>query len=387
MACTASLISHRSHALRLLPTTSAAWPRTPNHLRERPRARPLNAAARAQTVPVWETLVLVHNATDKSQGTEEQQEVGGACGDNKYWIRYLIPMPLSPPCAPRPQRSTLPSCALATFHHPHSHQLLDTLWSLQYRTPGACCASAGPVVQSASRDRSASAPRAAVYYRFSSQAQAERFVAGPAFSDAKSRLLGSGTVTLALWKVLVPNDMEALFKRGPAFEAGVDLLLFLEPAAAAEQTAAKEAERTVGAAEAATSEAAGAGPAVATGQAVGPAALQPEMLVELVGRLQEQALAAGSVQVSCGEDVTSLEPRFVWMARFPHEESAQQFLRSPLVEQLATAEGRRYTAPGPAAGADGQQQLEVQRKQGPALFLSTFVVIEVGDVQQSKQRL
>lgn len=85
-------------------------------------------------------------------------------------------------------------------HLPGDVQLLDTLWSLQYRTPGACCASAGPVLQSASCNGS-SAARAAVYYRFSSQTQAERFVAGPAFASAKERLLGSGTISLSLWKV------------------------------------------------------------------------------------------------------------------------------------------------------------------------------------------
>ncbi|EFJ46474.1 hypothetical protein VOLCADRAFT_92979 [Volvox carteri f. nagariensis] len=218
------------------------------------------------------------------------------------------------------------------------NQLLDTLWSLQYRTPGACCASAGPVVQSASRDGSAAA-RAAVYYRFSSQAQAERFVAGPVFADAKARLLGSGSVSLSLWKVLVPNDMEALFKRGPAFETGVDVVLVLQPASQEQPVAT-------------------------------------DVLVELVGRLQRAALVANSVQVSCGADVMSLDTQYMWMARFPQEDNAQRFLRSPVVAELATG-----LSVGSACAAPSKEL------QSGGLTLSSMALIEVGAVEQSKQRL
>ncbi len=96
--------------------------------------------------------------------------------------------------------------------------------------------------------------------------------------------------------MLVPNDMEALFKRGPSFETGVDLVMVLQPSAPA-AAAAK-----------------GAGP-----EGAGPAAQQPaqvSVVVEVVGRLQRAAMAANSVQVSCGVDVMSLEPKYIWMARF-----------------------------------------------------------------------
>ncbi|KXZ49102.1 hypothetical protein GPECTOR_23g33 [Gonium pectorale] len=192
--------------------------------------------------------------------------------------------------------------------------------------------SAGPVVQSASRD-GAHTTRAAVYYRFSSQAQAERFIAGPAFADAKARLLGQGTVSLAIWQVLVPNDMEALFKRGPVFETGVDLVLALQPP---------------------------------SGQAP-----PPDVVVEVVGRLQRAALAATSVQVSCGVDVLSVEATYMWMARFSEEGSAQRFLRSPVVLELAAAQK--------AAGQDSVP--------AAPLSLVSMVLIEVGSVEQSKQRL
>ncbi|PNW73251.1 hypothetical protein CHLRE_14g625000v5 [Chlamydomonas reinhardtii] len=265
------------------------------------RARVLTHSARADTVPVWETLVTVSN--DGTQSSDEQQE------------------------------------------------LVDTLWSLQYRTPGACCASAGPVVQSVMARDSDMAPRAAVYYRFSSQAQAERFVAGPAFADAKARLLGSAAVSLSLWKVMVPNDMEALFKRGPAFDVGVDLVLMLEPAAAVSPAAA---EAAVAAAEGSAAPAA--------------AAVPMDVVVDVVGRMQRAALALSAVQVSCGQDVMALDSRFVWMGRFPQEEAAQRFLRSPVVQELVAAAA--------AASPDASK---------PALALTSAAIIEVGAVDQSKQ--
>ncbi|PNH09485.1 hypothetical protein TSOC_003882 [Tetrabaena socialis] len=255
------------------------------HARARFSAPP--RSARADTVPVWETLVVVNGAAGSSQTPEEQKE------------------------------------------------LLDTLWTLQYRTPGACCASAGPVLQSATRDGAGSL-QAAVYYRFSAQAQAERFVAGSAFADAKARLLGSATVSLSLWKVLVPNDMEALFKRGAAFDTGVDVILSLEPAAGAEA------------------------PAV-------------DLIVETVGRLQSAAMAVNSVQVSCGADLLSMTSKLMWMGRFPQEESAQRFLQSPAVVELSSA----LRSPGASPSTTSH---------GP-LALTSVALIEIGAVEQSKERM
>ncbi|GLC41701.1 hypothetical protein PLESTB_000686500 [Pleodorina starrii] len=283
-------------------TSPAAWPRRPTRC-----ASAASGTARAATVPVWETLVMLNLAPEIPQNSGEQQE------------------------------------------------LLDTFWSLQYRAPGACCASAGPVVQSASRDSSAGA-RAAVYYRFSSQAQAERFVAGSAFADAKARLLGSGTVSLSLWKVLVPSDMEALFKRGPAFESGVDLVLVLQPASASQGQGQQQ-------------------------QQVVPS----EVVVELAGRLQRAAMAANAVQVSVGADVMSLDTKYVWMARFPQEDSAQRFLRSAAVTELAAGLMAAGSSPPAAAAEAGQAQAGGQVQGG--LTLVSMALIEVGAVEQSQRRL
>lgn len=99
---------------------------------------------------------------------------------------------------------------------------------------------------------------------------------------------------------MVPNDMEALFKRGPAFDVGVDLVLMLEPAAAVSPAAA---EAAVAAAEGSAAPAA--------------AAVPMDVVVDVVGRMQRAALALSAVQVSCGQDVMALDSRFVWMGRFP----------------------------------------------------------------------
>ncbi|PNH09489.1 hypothetical protein TSOC_003884 [Tetrabaena socialis] len=208
-------------------------------------------SALADAVPVWETLVVVNGAAGSRLTLEAYQE------------------------------------------------LLDTLWELQTSTSGACCASAGPFLQSATRD-GAGLLQAAVYHRFSEQAEAQHFVEGPAFADADARLLGSATVSLSLWEVLVPNNEDALLKQGPAFDTGVDVILSLEPAA-------------------------------------GAAAPTADLIAETVVRLQSAATETNSVQVSCGADLLSMTPKLMWMGRFQREENAQRFLRSPTIAQLSSA--------------------------------------------------
>ncbi|GIM07379.1 hypothetical protein Vretimale_11534 [Volvox reticuliferus] len=130
--------------------------------------------------------------------------------------------------------------------------------------------------------------------------------------------------------------MEALFKRGPAFETGVDLVLVIQPTLPQQ-----------------------------------PPAM--DVIVELMARLQRTALAANSVQVSCGVDVMSLDPQYMWMARFPQEECAQRFLRSPAVAELAT-DLDIGTAPSEPSRAG-------------ALALTSLALIEIGAVKQSRQSL
>lgn len=97
-------------------------------------------------------------------------------------------------------------------------------------------------------------------------------------------------------QVLVPNDMEALFKRGPAFDTGVDLVLKLRPLQDKQQQQQQE------------------GSSSSPGPAAAPAA-SPEV-VAAVGKLQAAAMAEGCVQVSCGYDTMNLQPQYVWMGRF-----------------------------------------------------------------------
>lgn len=227
----------------------------------------------AGAVPVWETLVLLATAPPAADADAEAQT------------------------GPPPDTDK---------------DLIDTLWSLQYRTPGTVCASAGrartvlPPPSSLDAAAVDAAVQAAVFYRFSSQLAAERFIAGPAFASAKAELMRShSALRLLLWKVFVPNDMEALFKRGPAFDAGLDLVLLLQRAPQAEA----EAFRMT------------------------------------VSELQAAALSGGpdgtsaAVQVSAGVDVLSLDERYVLMARFTREDHARRFLASKAVAELMAGRG------------------------------------------------
>lgn len=193
------------------------------------------------------------------------------------------------------------------------------------------------------------------HLRPSEQGHAPGSFCSPCFPRAYRTLLRR--VENALYRapqrlqVLVPNDMEALFKRGPSFEAGVDLVLVLQPTAISQQ----QQEVT--------------GPAVA--------AVPTDVVVEVVGRLQRTAMSAGSVQVSCGADVMSLDTRYVWMARFLHEGDAQRFLRSHVVMELGAGLGTGTAAAAAAAS--------LPQGQGGALTITSLVLIEVGAVKQSKQ--
>jgi hypothetical protein len=128
-----------------------------NTLSVRTRDSATPRSGRADTVPVFETLITISSSA--TQSPEEQEAA------------------------------------------------LSALWSLQYRVSGACCASAGPVMQSDTRESGGGLEqRACVYYRFSSQATAERFLAGSVLAEAKVQLLGGAgpagaALNLALWKV------------------------------------------------------------------------------------------------------------------------------------------------------------------------------------------
>lgn len=206
----------------------------------------------------------------------------------------------------------------------------------------------------------------------------------------------------------MPNDMEALFKRGPAFDTGVDLVLKLRPLQDKQQQQQE-----------------GSG---SPGPAAAPAA-SPEV-VAAVGRLQAAAMAEGCVQVSCGYDTMNLQPQYVWMGRFLQVRlprvvhyvelralpparplcGACALLRPVPVSGWVTLDlelcskllcSWLLTAPGHAMGLDSLTQEEAARRflgqptvrealdggDAAAFAVAGLAIVEVGAVEQSKQRM
>jgi hypothetical protein len=138
-------------------------------------------------------------------------------------------------------------------------QLLDALWSLQYMVPaGIMCAAAGPVVactaytQRQQQQQAGEAPSLppppqapagggdgwqcgfthAVHFRLANRASLEHLMVHPlmaASRDAVDQLCTSSSQLV--FEGLVAKRLEALFRRGEEFEAGVEHVLLLQPGA------------------------------------------------------------------------------------------------------------------------------------------------------------
>jgi hypothetical protein len=112
--------------------------------------------------------------------------------------------------------------------------LLDELWSAQYLAPGALCAFAGDAVSLPGRPLVTPAATHALALRFGAPAAAQHFVDHPAFSAPASTAIASGLLarppTILAFETRAPDDLEPLFRRGPEWEAGLDLCLVFAPA-------------------------------------------------------------------------------------------------------------------------------------------------------------
>lgn len=116
--------------------------------------------------------------------------------------------------------------------------LVDELWTAQYLAPGALCAFAGDAI-SLPAGRALVAPLAthALALRFGGPAAAAGFVAHPAFDAPAAAAAAAGLLarppTVLAFETRAPDDLEPLFRRGPEWEAGLDLCLVFSPTPAA----------------------------------------------------------------------------------------------------------------------------------------------------------
>ncbi|KAI3423404.1 hypothetical protein D9Q98_010621 [Chlorella vulgaris] len=109
-------------------------------------------------------------------------------------------------------------------------RVVDAIWSLQYAAAGPICASAGPLPAALARmPPPAAACSHAVLFRYGTEAALQRFQAQP-----RVRLMLSGAdapqgtaITTLNFLGAVPNELEAVFRRGGQWEAGLELVLAL----------------------------------------------------------------------------------------------------------------------------------------------------------------
>jgi len=119
-------------------------------------------------------------------------------------------------------------------------EVVDSAWSLQYMVRGPVCGSAGSIETSLlpspaaqDRERLLAAFNNAVLFRYANRETLEGFL-----SHAKTKLMldemssdeGKSTHGIAslAFSVEVPNELEAIFRRGDEWENGVELFMGLD---------------------------------------------------------------------------------------------------------------------------------------------------------------
>ncbi len=170
----------------------------------------------------------------KEQQQQQQQPRGHRCSPGRR--------------ARTTTRATLLSCpqTLTLFSVPGTadadlvSEVVDSAWSLQYMVRGPVCGSAGSIETSLlpspaaqDRERLLAAFNNAVLFRYANRETLEGFL-----SHAKTKLMldemssdeGKSTHGIAslAFSVEVPNELEAIFRRGDEWENGVELFMGLD---------------------------------------------------------------------------------------------------------------------------------------------------------------
>lgn len=101
----------------------------------------------------------------------------------------------------------------------------ETLWSLQYTIPGVVSATFGSIPRCTRADGHPF--DFAVFYRFSNETGFQRFINDTEFKAIQSsslKAICTTSCTLVIRQEL-PNDLEAVFRKGEKFESGYDHLM------------------------------------------------------------------------------------------------------------------------------------------------------------------
>lgn len=249
-----------------------------------PPSRPLAPPAAASTDNVAEMVLLLTLSDD----------VDAECGSD--WGRAREDR-----TAAAQLRPTLPRPAT-----------LDGLWSTQYLAPGALCAFAGATMSGGGGGFTH-----ALHLRFPDPATASSFLAHPATAAATGALPPAALTTLLFPGRVAAATLESLFRRGGAWESGVERVLLL--AQRADDDAAADAWLSD---IASLAESAAAGALQATG-----------------GRLVGGPAAAGATHAL--------------LARFADKGLLDRFMQLPAVASMAGGERGEGGAPPPLAAVGG----------------------------------
>ncbi|KAL4427166.1 hypothetical protein ABPG77_001170 [Micractinium sp. CCAP 211/92] len=217
-------------------------------------------------------------------------------------------------------------------------QVVDGIWSLQYLAAGPICGSAGPLTgyragagAGQAGGAAAAAPPAshAVLFRYANEAALTRFEAQP-----RVQLMLSGTgapagtgVTTINFRGSVPNELEAIFRRGPEWAAGAELAVALALQGGSSEGDASEF--LVLTQQLAVSSAFGAvqcsyGPCLSVQRGGGA-----------VGGAQ-----AGQEEPQAAQQLPDQQPDMMLLVRFQEEAQLQAFLDCPPVAALLEGDDR-----------------------------------------------
>ncbi|CAG9464292.1 unnamed protein product [Pedinophyceae sp. YPF-701] len=108
-------------------------------------------------------------------------------------------------------------------------EVIDHVWSLQYMVPYALCASAGALTRCEGTAVSEGAFTHAVHMRFGDEAKMEAFLSDKRFQDAVRRVVHPlcKSWTALAFAGSVEDDVLAIFRRGPDFDAGAESVVVL----------------------------------------------------------------------------------------------------------------------------------------------------------------
>ncbi|KAL4459186.1 hypothetical protein ABPG75_014051 [Micractinium tetrahymenae] len=269
----------------------------------------------------------------------------------------MLRLPLIVPTAAAGQAAVAESLHLLRFppgvFEEEVSQVVDGIWSLQYLAAGPICGSAGRLVRfhsTGSADQAGAGAEAgaeaqpavshAVLFRYANETALTRFEAQP-----RVQLMLSGTgapagtgITTINFRGSVPNELEAIFRRGPEWAAGAELVVALALQGGSGEGDASEFLALTQ--QLAVSSAFGAvqcsyGPCLSVQHSGGAAAGGSDE-----GPGGEAAAQQAQQQAQQAQQLPAQQPDMVLLVRFQEEAQLQAFLDCPPIAALVEGDER-----------------------------------------------